>query len=348
MNREFRLFASIAAGTCAWLLLACLADSASATLWMPGNYQAAYGSGGDWDPPNAPQFNDLGGGVHELELMGISGAVSLSRYQYKVLDDEGTGPAAWGDPEVPDNGGGSANSWFVTDNSGNATIRVDRNTYDDGLFPTTDRITASTDLTEFASFYATGNWMDEAGGGADWIPDDFAFEMVDQGNGLFSIDVVISTPGTYEYKATGGGWDFQWGTNGRLADSANLLFNVVAENQEVTFLLDVSKGAIGYNTDTFLPGDTDNDGVVEFEDDFYPIRDNWLSETFLRASGNLDNSGDSEGIVDIADFRQWKNAFNGPPELVAQAFASLGVPEPVSGTLCALAVVAFAARRRRV
>jgi hypothetical protein len=176
--------------------------------------------------------------------------------------------------------------------------------------------------------------------------------MSDQGGGLWAVDATISTPGSYAFKATAAGgaepFDFQWGTNGRLVDSANLQFNAVAADQVFTFMLDVSKGAIGFTTDTFLEGDTNNNTVVELEPDFGPIRDNWLKETFLRAEGNLDNTGDSEGIVDIADFRQWKNAWNGPPEAVAAAFASLGaVPEPSSVALAVLAGVVMAGRRRR-
>jgi Pullulanase X25 domain len=338
-----RIFSTLAAALGVVILSA---SAALAGLAVPGNYQSEGGYGNDWTPADAPYMTDMGGGIFELPLSGLTGAVSLSRFNFKILDDGGTPPAQFGtDPEVPNNGPGSPDNWFVTNATGSATITLDRNTYNDGFFPTHDRISVSTDATEFSNYYATGNWMDEAGGAGDWNAGDPLFAMTDQGGGLWSVDATISTPGTYQFKATANGiFDFQWGTNGRLNDSANLQFVTVAPNQDVTFMLDVSKGAIAYSTDTFLDGDTDNDGVVEFEDDFFPIRDHWLESTFLRADGNLDNTGDSEGIVDITDFRQWKNACTlvgcATPAGMAAAFASLGastVPEPSSLVIAIIA-----------
>jgi len=65
-----------------------------------------------------------------------------------------------------------------------------------------------------------------------------------KGGGLWSVDVTISAIGSYSYKATGGSFDSQWGTNGRLNNSANWSFATTVVNEPVTFLLDVSKGAI--------------------------------------------------------------------------------------------------------
>ncbi len=163
------------------------------------------------------------------------------RYEFKILDDEGTPPAAWGDPEVPNNGPGSPNSWFLTNGSGEATIMLDRNTYSDGFLPATDRIVVSTDSTEFSAFFATGDWMDEAGGAGDWNPGDPMFTMTDQGGGLWSVDTIISTPGSYQYKATAGDWPWQWGVNGRLGDAGNWALDTTVANQPVTFLLDVGQ-----------------------------------------------------------------------------------------------------------
>jgi hypothetical protein len=359
VSMEKRIYSTCAAA----LGVVILSASVSlAGLAVPGGYQIANGGGADWDPPTAPVMTDLTGGLYELPLTGLTGAVSLTRFNFKVLDDGGSPPAAWGDPEVPDNGAGSSDNWFVTDANGDATIMVDRNTYDDGFLPATDRITVSTDSTEFSNYYATGNWMDEAGGAMDWNAGDPLFELVDQGAGLWSVDATISTPGNYEFKATANPADandftFQWGTNGRLNNSTNFQFITVAADQEVSFLLDLTKGAISYSTDTFLLGDTDNDGMVEFEDDFFPIRDNWLNSTFLRAEGNLDNDGASNGIIDITDFRQWKNACADNPGTCVlpgggfgAAFASLGggtVPEPSSAVLAIVAGMGLMAGARK-
>ncbi len=314
-----------------------------ATLWIPGDHQVAGGAAGNWDPPTAPSLTDQTGGIHDVAFSTLTGATAGQRFQFKILDDEGNPPPAWGDPELtPENG------WFLTDGTGSATVAIDTNTYSDGFLPATNRVTVSTDATEVPGFFATGSWMTEAGGAADWNAGDSLFEMTDQGSGLWSVDVTIDTPGTYEFKATKGDFDGQWGKNGRNINAENWVFDVVAADQDFTFLLDISKGAISFSTDTFVPGDTDGDTIVELEDDFGPIRDNWLKSTFLRAEGNLDNTGASEGIVDITDFRQWKNAFNGPPAAIAAAWASLGaVPEPTSALLASLATVLLAGVRRR-
>jgi hypothetical protein len=325
------------------------ASVSGAALWMPGNYQDQGYGGADWTPATAPMLTDLGGGLHTISLVGLTAGTD---YNYKLLDDEGTPPPAWGNPEVPNNGGGSPDNWFRTNASGGATINVNRNTFNDGLLPATDRITTDTDLTAFSTFYATGNWMIEAGGIANFAPADPLFTMTHEGNGLYSVDVTIGTPGSYQYKATAGSFANQWGANGRNVNASTLSFFTVADDQEVTFLLDVAKGAIGFSTDTFLAGDTDNDGVVEFEHDFFPIRDNWLEQSFLRAEGNLDNTGASEGIVDIADFRQWKDACTlsscATSEMIGSAFASLGagVPEPSAAALALIAGMAFVAGSR--
>ena len=319
-----------------------------AALWMPGNFQDQGYGGVDWTPGKAPMLTDAGGGLHNVSLTGLTAATN---YNFKLLDDGGTAPPAWGDPEVPNNGGGSPDNWFRTDAGGSVTINVNRNTFNDGLLPATDRITVNTDLTAFTTFYATGNWMIEAGGTTNFAPADPAFTMTHEGGGLYSIDLTIGTPGSYQYKATAGSFANQWGANGRNINASTLPFFTVADDQEVTFLLDVAKGAIGFSTDIFLAGDTDNDGMVEFAHDFFPIRDNWLEQTFLRAEGNLDNTGASEGIVDIADFRQWKNAcaLNGcaTSAMIGAAFASLAVPEPSGAALVLIAGMALVSASRQ-
>jgi hypothetical protein len=232
--------------TRAWLLsgavlTACLAaPTCWAGLWFPGSYQTAGGYGTDWTPGNAPGLNDLGGGLYDLSLTGLA---PNSQYQAKIVDDEGTPPPEWGNPEVP---AGAPNVWFITDASGNVTLNVDRNTYSDGFSPATNRVTFSTDAA-LSTIYATGDWMNEAGGASDWVNNDPMFALTNQGGGLWSKNVVISTAGTYQYKSTANGWANQWGTNGHNIDAAALSFTTTGPNQAVTLLLDVGKGAISAN-----------------------------------------------------------------------------------------------------
>lgn len=89
-------------------------------------------------------------------------------------------------------------------------------------------------------------------------------------------------------------------------------------------------------TTNAVPGDTNGNGSVEFEADFGPIRDNWLEtdESFGMQLARTDGDLNLDGMVSIADFREWKNAFlgmGGSLEQVVAASASLGavaIPEP--------------------
>lgn len=80
-----------------------------------------------------------------------------------------------------------------------------------------------------------------------------------------------------------------------------------------------------------VPGDTDGDGIVEPED-LTPIRDNWRLTGKTRVQGNL--SGDTAGLVDFTDFREWKTAIlagGGSLEGIDLSFAA--VPEPAAALL---------------
>jgi hypothetical protein len=77
-----------------------------------------------------------------------------------------------------------------------------------------------------------------------------------------------------------------------------------------------------------VPGDTDGDGTVEPED-LTPIRDNWRLTGRTRTQGNL--SGDSAGLVDFADFREWKTAIlAGGGSLNDMDLSFAAVPEPAA------------------
>lgn len=96
-----------------------------------------------------------------------------------------------------------------------------------------------------------------------------------------------------------------------------------------------------------LPGDTDNDGVIEPED-LTPIRNNWRKQVAARTDGDL--TGDF--FVDFADFRQWKTAFIGAGSggsLEGIDFGFLNVPEPATLTLfaCSAAIGLLSGWRKR-
>ena len=55
------------------------------------------GRPGDWDPPNSSLIMSESGGVYTYTANNL---VDGTLYEFKVLDDEGTPPANWGDPEI--------------------------------------------------------------------------------------------------------------------------------------------------------------------------------------------------------------------------------------------------------
>lgn len=94
-----------------------------------------------------------------------------------------------------------------------------------------------------------------------------------------------------------------------------------------------------------LPGDTDGNGVVN-EADLTPIRTNWRQTGKTRLEGNL--SGDTAGLVDFVDFRQWKTAFlGGGGSLEGLDLSFAVVPEPSAFLLAVFSAIAFGSQRSR-
>jgi hypothetical protein len=94
----------------------------------------------------------------------------------------------------------------------------------------------------------------------------------------------------------------------------------------------------------FVLGDVDGDGIGgEFPDDFNPIRDNFQQAATERSEGDIVRNG----MVDFADFRQWKTAFiAGGGALANVDLSSVAVPEPSSLALLVVGVLGVARRRR--
>jgi hypothetical protein len=91
-----------------------------------------------------------------------------------------------------------------------------------------------------------------------------------------------------------------------------------------------------------IPGDVNGDGQVNLTD-FHVIRGNLFKTGQSRAQGDLV----SDGTVDFADFREWKQ--NVPAGLAASASLSGSIPEPATGLLLAIGgALAALAKRRRV
>ena len=311
-----------------------LAAFGQRNFYVPGAFQG-------WDPPTSGLMTETtsGSGIYELLVTGLTeGAL----YEFKILEDLSGDGANWSnpdDPEVTPN-----NSWFVNvGTTGETTITLDTNDYTgvDDFLPSLNRIIISEDVAEWN---AVGDFMTEAGGLDDWINDDPLFSMIDDGNGLYSLDLTIDTPGSYQYRAVNTGSFTGVGTDQRRNDAVNLEFFTFEVDQDVTLLFDATRGAISFETTAVLEGDTNGNFTVELVD-FDPIRDNWLENTFIRSEGDLV----PDGVVDILDFRQWKDACIAAncasSSQIVDAFNSL--PEPSGAALWFSAAAALFLTRRR-
>lgn len=205
-----------------------VAGLAHASLYVVGDLQSENGAA-DWDPPSGLIM--AAGGIYTRTVNNLTdGAL----YAYKVLDDEGTAPANWGDPEIV-----NANTWAIGDADGTVVITVNTNL----TGPNGNVTWVETDSTPLQ---VAGNFMDEAGGAGDWNPADPTFDMTPQGSGYYTIDLVIDTAGSYEFKATDGtGWDRQVGTDGFSANAATYDFTTTVANEAVTMFVDTANQSIG-------------------------------------------------------------------------------------------------------
>ena len=177
-------------------------------------------------------MNDDGGGLYSITANNLADG---NLFEFKVLDDEGTPPANWGDPEVV-----NTNTMAYGDADGSVLIKVDTNQTNGngGAVVWVD--------SDGAPLQVVGDFQDEAGGAGDWVPSDATFAMSSQGGGYYTYDAVISTPGTYQFKATDGtGWDRQVGPDGFGSNAGTHSFTTTSANESVTMFVDVANGAIG-------------------------------------------------------------------------------------------------------
>lgn len=197
-----------------------------------GSLQTEQGNPSDWSPETSTLVMNNVGGVHSYSVSNLANGTS---YEFKILDDGGTPPAAWTDTEVTFN-----NIKLFGDADGTATITANANVLNNQSKPT---VWVNYDG---GPLQVVGDFMNEAGGAGDWNPSNPAFAMTSQGNGYYVFNAVISTPGSYQFKITDGtGWNFQIGTDGFTNNSNTFAFSTTAPNETVTLFADLAGGSIG-------------------------------------------------------------------------------------------------------
>ncbi len=195
----------------------------------------------DWDPFfSSLILIDQGDGTHTVTANNL---LNGEPYNFRIVDDEGTPPAEWGDPEINPPG---ADLRLFGDADGSATITVDTNL-------TNAQGNPQTWLNfDGAPFQVVGDFMVAAGGAANWEPADPTFQMSSQGNGYYTFDASLSTPGVYQFKVTtGDGWGYQVGTDGFNNNAITHGFITSAADQQVTFFVDLDARAIGAVVESF-------------------------------------------------------------------------------------------------
>ncbi len=182
-----------------------------------------------------------------------------------------------------------------------------------------------------------------------WYHVVMTWDGTDQGDGmgeraLFLDGVELQREDTpIETIITSGAWDIGNDTCCGSREFSGTLDDLAVWNSALTAddVADIhAAGRLGVNivkVEPPQPGDVDLDGDVDI-DDFDFIAANFdLGPTATRAQGDLT----SDGIVDWADYREWKDNFP------TAAPSSVAVPEPTTVSLIGLACLAAGVLRSR-
>ena len=298
---------------------------------VAGELQTEQGDPADWDPTNSSLIMTEADGIHTVTAHNLVNGVA---YDFKVVDDGGSPPAAWGDHEIT-----PYQLTVIGDPDGTVEITVDTHVINNiGEYATWINF-------DNAPLQVVGDFMDEAGGAADWNPADPTFDMTDQGNGYYTFDAVITTPGTYNFKTSfGNGWDDQVGTDGYNNNARTFTFQTTDADQAVTLFVNLAGRELGVRF--ALPGDLNGDGYVGL-DDLQPILDHWNQSVPVgdTSMGDITGPGGTpDGYVGLDDLQPVLDHWNeGTPPTLPGA----NIPEPASciSLACLTGVLMLRTRR---
>lgn len=183
------------------------ASPAMATFYVAGSFNG-------WTV-NGTALPQTSSGIYQATISGVTDA----RSEFKITD--GTWTNAWP----------SANAWF---DGSNVTITYDTNTYADGWSGSTNRVSVSN--LGATSWTAVGDWQ-------GWSNNNAATQMVDAGNGLYSLTTTVAA-GAHEFKAVNTGtWD-AIGIDGPNINAPTLAFTTTDASTPVTFQLNTLNDTI--------------------------------------------------------------------------------------------------------
>lgn len=216
-----------------------------------GALQTEQGDVVDWDPEGSSLLFDSVGAVYQLEAHNL---VPSEQYGLEILTDRGLPPVDSDDPRI------AYGLIAVGDADGTVTVRVCLNRTNNKGQPV---VWIDTDA---APLQVVGNFMDEAGGAADWDPADPMFAMEQEGGGRYTYHARISTPGSYAFKTSfGAGWGHQVGTDGYNDNAHVLEFRTDEPYQLVRLIVDLRAQQLDAWVNP-CRADLNADGVLDFFD----------------------------------------------------------------------------------
>ena len=202
---------------------------------------AAYYVAGEFNGWNAgsDQMTDNGDGTYTFS---ITSQPTNQRQEFKITQ----GDWSWNVP--------SANSWYFTDSSGSVEITYTPGPVDDGWSPSENRIGVSTD---------PGTWT-VAGAFQSWNNADPGTAMTHVVDGIYKYTATL-TNGTQEFKpVVTGSWD-SISSDARSINTANMLYSVAGDSEDIDIYVDAFNGVVGINMDVdnpSLPHDPDPNNLA--------------------------------------------------------------------------------------
>jgi glycosidase len=254
---------------------------------VSGSLQSEQGDPSDWDPTQSSLIFNRTGSVYSIHAHNL---LLDQSYDLEILTDRGLPPVLAQDPRI------ATGLRTYGDSDGSISINVDVNQTNNKDEPV---VWIDTDA---APLQVVGNFMDEAGGNADWNPADIDFAMTPLSKGRYVFETTISTPGNYVFKTTlGTGWSHQIGTDGYNDNARVLAFETTTPCQLVRLYVDLRAQSLEALVNS-CNADLNGDGVLNFFD----------VSNFLAAytSGNPAADFTNDGELSFFDVSAFLTIFN--------------------------------------